>query len=202
MAYTATTWVNRTPPPINATNLNNIETGMAAAHAAALYGRHLWGPLLPSTIGSMAFGTIGLVYLVPIDVRWPITIDQIMYQVGAAQAGNVRMGIYREGAAADSPAGAALVVESASVAQSAINCVQMVPLAIPTALTRGQYFIGLQGDNVLGTFQRSVDAATLFGKQHNNGGAYGAFVNPCPAIAANATVPFFGLRISLNQPVI
>lgn len=32
MAYTKTTWVNDTPPAINATNLNKIETGLDEAH--------------------------------------------------------------------------------------------------------------------------------------------------------------------------
>lgn len=32
MAYTKTTWVNDTTPAINATNLNNIETGVENAH--------------------------------------------------------------------------------------------------------------------------------------------------------------------------
>ena len=31
MAYTKTTWVNGTAPAINATNLNNIETGIDSA---------------------------------------------------------------------------------------------------------------------------------------------------------------------------
>lgn len=34
MAYTPTTWVNNSAPPINATNLNNIEDGIVAAHDA------------------------------------------------------------------------------------------------------------------------------------------------------------------------
>jgi hypothetical protein len=34
MAYTPTTWVNDTTPALNATNLNNLETGVDTAHDA------------------------------------------------------------------------------------------------------------------------------------------------------------------------
>ena len=38
MAYTPTTWENDTTPAINETNLNNMEAGIVAANATALYG--------------------------------------------------------------------------------------------------------------------------------------------------------------------
>lgn len=201
MVYTPTVWQNDQAPALNEINLDNIEQGLIDAHAAALYARYLWGPLLPYLIASQAFGTAGRVYMIPIDVPWRITIDRIIYQVGIVGAGNVRLGIYREGATADSPAGADLVVESASVAQAGVNNIQMVTVA-DTVLTPGQYFSGIQGDNIAGTFYRSLDSGQVIARRYDRGGGYGAFTDPCPAVVADAGLPFLGLRIKENSPII
>lgn len=200
MTYTPTTWVNSTAPPINATNLNKLEQGMIDAHAAALYARYLWTPPLGFPRANQAF-TVGRVYLTPIDVRWPITIDRIIYQVGTTSLGNVRVGLYREGTTADSPAGAALVVESASVAQSAINCIQMVTVA-STVLTRGQYFVAIQAD-AIGSMYADTDAGSSLAFYYPL--VYAAFTDPCPALpplVVNTVNAVLGFRIASNQPVI
>jgi len=200
MVYTRTNWVNDTPPPIDAINLNNMEQGLVDAHATALYARYLWGPLLPRQIASVPFAAAGRIYLAPIDVPRPVTIDRIIYQVGGVQAGNVRLGVYREGATADSSVGADLVVESASVAQAAANYIQMVTVA-DTILTPGQYFPAIQGDNATGTFYKSYGYPGLAIGYYNRAGGYGAFTDPCPALTGISYVLFVGLRIKENLPI-
>jgi len=169
------------------------------SHAAVLKARYLARQMFSLTVASTAFGLAGRVVISPIDASWPMTIDRIIYQVGTTSAGNVRIGLYREGAIADSPQGAALVVESASVAQSTAGYLQMVTIA-DTVLTPGQYFIGLQGDDVLGTFRSSSTGDTIIGSYYDRGGGYGAFTDPCPTITAAAVVPFFMIRIKESHP--
>ena len=172
---------------------------MPRVGAAVLKARYIRGPLLPYGIASTAFGAAGRVWLPPIDVPWPVIIDRIIYQVGATSAGNVRLGLYREGATADSPAGGVLVVESASVAQSTAYYLQMVTIAA-TVLTPGQYFVGIQGSDDSGTFEWSRDDASLLSQWYDVAGGYGAFTDPCPAITKGLIVPFIMLRVKENLP--
>lgn len=169
------------------------------SHAPVLRARYIARQLFSFAVASTAFGTAGRVYMAPIDIYWPMIVDRIIHQVGAVSAGNIRVGIYREGAAADSPAGAALVVESASVAQSPANQIQMVTIA-ETLLIPGQYFVGLQGDDVTGTFWTSSTGIAGIGSYYDRGGGYGAFTDPCPAITATTVIPFMMLRVAQNLP--
>ena len=172
---------------------------MPRVGAAVLKARYIRGPMLPYLIVSSNFGATGRVYLVPIDVLWPVIIDRIIYQVGTTSAGNVRLGIYREGATVDSPLGAALVVESASVAQLTANYVQMVTVA-DTLLVPGQYFVGIQGSDATGTCYLSLDAEGKLANYYDRAGGYGALTDPCPALIAQASTPFFMLRVKENLP--
>ncbi len=172
---------------------------MPRVGAAVLKARYIRGPLLPYGIASSAFGTAGRVWVVPIDVPWPVIIDRIIYQVGSVSAGNVRVGLYREGETVDSAAGADLVVESASVAQSAAGYIQMVTVTA-TILTPGQYFGVIQGSNTTGTYQQSYDSALLFASYYNRTGGYGAFTDPCPTLTGDYITPFLILRVKENLP--
>lgn len=136
---------------------------------------------LPEYTTSSAFGTAGRVFLNQFVVKHPLIIDRLCYQVGLASAGNVRLGVYREGATPESPDGGEVVVESASVAQEAITYFQLVTIA-EIHLERGKYFLGIQGDDVTGTFWtvRSPDGDPCL-RYYDHG--YGAFTDPCSATA-------------------
>lgn len=149
--------------------------------AGILKVRYLWAFMGIAGPATNAFGTAGKVWLVPLDISWPVIVDRILYRVGSTQAGNVRVGIYKEGDTEDSPVGAELVVESASIAQAATNVVQLLTIA-DTVLEPGQYFIGLQGDDTSGTFHRSYDSGKNIATYYNRSGGYGAFTDPCPTL--------------------
>ena len=147
---------------------------------------------------SAVFLVIGRVFISTIDIPRTLTVDRIIYGVGGASNGNVRLAIYGPivpvlGAPPDLPDGSDLVVESASVAQAAANVNQVVTIA-NTLLNRGLYAIGIQGDDVTGTITRIFDSATNF-PRHFNIGAYAAFPDPCPVTIAQASSPRFILRV-------
>lgn len=164
-----------------------------------LRARYLWVTMFSPVEGANAFGIAGKVFIAPLDISWPIIIDRLIYIVGSTSAGGVRLGLYREGATADSPAGAELVVESGSVAQAAASTIQMVTVP-QTVLIAAQYFLAIQGNNVTGTFQRTTDTGLSFGKSYIRGGGYGAFTDPCPAVAT-WEIPIGGVRVVQNLPV-
>ena len=141
--------------------------------------------------GVQAFGTAGRVYLMPLDIPYDVTIDRLFYVVGNASNGNIRMGLYRK-AALDTVDAGVLVVQSASVAQAAINTQQLVTV-VNTVLTPDQYFLAIQGDNVLGTLRRYNpvdDIAQRFDQ------VYGVFTDPCPATVAVDSFDFVsGVRV-------
>ena len=124
----------------------------------------------------------GRVFLVPLQVEVQCHIDTICFVV-TTQAGNVRVGIYRDNG--DTAAGGALVVESASVACGAAGSVQEVAVA-DTELTPGFYWVAIQSDTTTAVLYRGSGAHATSGslrvERFDNGGGYGAFDNPCPAI--------------------
>ena len=111
----------------------------------------------------------------------------------------MRIGIYREGPTIDLPDGGELVAESASVIQVGLATYTLDQIPIPaTILTPGRYYMALQGDDVTGTFIRTVDYTTFIGRYYDHG--YGVFTDPCPVTVLIATVPTFGVRVSQNIP--
>lgn len=160
---------------------------------AADYARYYWG--FPRG-GDAYYGqrpfTANYVFLTPIDIPYTLTIDRLMWWTGTAAAGNMRIGIYAEGAA-DTPAGGALQVESASVAViNARNC-QAVTVA-DTSLTAGQYYIGIMGSNAACNWWGSRDETGDFAYEFNPH-AYGAFPDPCPAVNYYNYIPMLGVRV-------
>ncbi len=150
-----------------------------------------------------AFGAAGRVWLLPIDVCWTVVVDRIVFSVGVNSAGNIRVGIYRSEANPDDPTGEELVVESASVAQAAANVLQYVTIA-DTTLTTGRYWIAVQGSDALGEFFRinlgTTSPANLQAWLYNRAGGYGAFTDPCPALATTNLMPILFLRVAENLP--
>lgn len=142
--------------------------------------------------------TVGRALLAMFALPVPRTVDGIAYVVGGVSAGSVRAGIIGPTAlAADTPQGALVAVESAAVAQGTINSYQLVPLT-PTLLPAGLYYVGLQGSDATGTYQRITNQpqAPALSFQYDRAGGFGAFTSPTPAVTETGTlIP--GLRVRL-----
>ena len=145
------------------------------------YRRWLHTPVIATVFGSTAFGAAGRVFLGQLIVPNTLEIDRIGYQVGTVSAGNIRLGLYREGPTPERPDGGALVVETGSVAQIAVTSLQLIAIP-PTLLRRGRYWTAVQGDDVLGTYYMQRDDAGVIGPFYDH--AYGPFTDPCPVTAA------------------
>ena len=125
-------------------------------------------------------------------------MDAIIYQVGGTSAGNVRAGIYREGAIQDRPDGGRLVAESSSVAQDAAARVQVIMLPSPVVLEPGPYHLAIQFDDVNATFYRVYDTRNLDSRIYDH--TYGPFPDPCPTTSLSLTIPVMMLRVTKNLP--
>jgi len=91
------------------------------------------------------------------------------------------------------------VVETASVAQSGIDYLEMLPIA-DTLLLPGQYFLGIQTDDATATIWRTLDIASDVSWFYDLAGGYGPFADPCPAVALMTWLANSGVRIAQNLP--
>jgi len=144
------------------------------------------------------------VYLVPIEVEARCTVDAIMiYLWQGTVAGNLRVGIYKDGTTPDLPDGGALVVESASVAKAGTWRKQLVTIA-DTVLEPGLYWLAFQSDEATSivSSERAIFGVDPQHRYYDRGGGYGAFTNPCPATTSgNIMCPLMFLRVkSIYQP--
>lgn len=162
--------------------------------------RYLGTPLPLLRLGSVVFGSAGRVWLVPIDVPWRMEIDALIYQTHGTSAGNVRLGLYREGATTDSPAGGNLIAETASVAMEAAHRMAIIPLVSAVTILPGRYWCGIQGDDITGTVWAHNETSATVGKSYDHG--YGAFADPCPALTGRSDFPDLYLRVSSNLGVL
>lgn len=155
------------------------DTGAAWETVPRVYARYIWDVFSPNDrVGNTLFNPVGRVFLVPLQIRSTVTVDRIGFLIDV-QAGNVRVAIYND--SGDTPAGAALVVESASVALGDVSNKQEVNIA-NTRLIPGLYWLAIQGDDIAGGVMRSHVAfgrgGTLQTYRFDNFGGYGAFENP------------------------
>jgi len=131
--------------------------------------------------GSDSMEAAGRVWLSPIEITRTLTVDRIGWKNFGTITGNFRAGIYNDGAAGDTPALAALIIESASVAGTGTQRKQEVTIA-NTRLTPGLYWLAIQGDqsaDTIGAVAWNITiAGTLRGYCFDNAGGYGAFENP------------------------
>ena len=156
------------------------------------YYRWLHTPMLAFSPGPVAFTIAGRVFLSQLIVPKNLRIDRLAYHVGNVSAGNVRLGLYREGPAAELPDGGAVVVETGSVAQVAVERLQLT--VIPsTQLVRGRYWLCVQGDDVTGTYRYQRDDANTIGRAYDH--PYGPFTDPCPATFATSRYPHMVARV-------
>lgn len=158
------------------------------------YFRYIFGHYAVGPVREETFASAGRVFIAPIQVLAPCRIDRIYYHVAGVSGGNIRVGLYEEGGAADSPVGGSLVVESASVGMAGATRVQFVTIA-ETTLTKGLYFTALQGDTVGSKFRAWREDQQQFCVRYDIGG-YGAFTDPCPAVVTHRYSPYMGLRVS------
>lgn len=147
---------------------------------------------------SAAF-TAGRVILAMFELRDDRTIDGIAYVVGATSNGNVRAGIVGPiGLTADAATGAAVVVQSASVAQGSINAPQFITLA-PTLCKAGLYYVALESDSATGTYMRQSNQQQAVGLacSYDRSGGYGALIDPTPTtVEMGSNVPGFRIRLA------
>lgn len=168
--------------------------------SVAFYARWFGTLRAPFAGGSYAGGAAGRTYLGPIEIPWPIIIDRIGYQVGSTSAGNVVLGLYREGDTADSAEGGALVVETSSAAQPAASNFHVVTVS-DTLLVPGLYFAVIEFSDATGTFQRNYDAAQTYYRYYNRVGGYGALTDPCPSLTTFSVGPRMFVRVKTNLPL-
>lgn len=143
----------------------------------------------------------GRVYLIPVEVERKMTIDRICVPLSFPAAGNIRVGVYADNG--DTPVGAALIVESASVAKTQNR--QEVVIA-DTTLEAGLYWFGVQSDEGTTVLISESDSfaigGTLQGHFYDRVGGYGAFTTPCPGVGEfeKATVILSARIKSLARP--
>lgn len=150
-------------------------------------------------MATSSFGVAGLCFMGYLVIPFECTIDQIIYCVGDVSAGNVRAGLYgpiTAGTPPEAPDGAALVIESASVAQIAALSTQHVDITATAITTPGIYWAAVQGSDATGTIYRVNLASTggIHGHGYTRAGGYGAFTNPCPS-TGNDMMLMCGVRV-------
>jgi hypothetical protein len=139
--------------------------------------------------------TAGRVYLAEFEVQTTVTVDQIAWSNLATVAGNLRVGIYGPLVTEETCAGAALIYDSGDIVMSGINTAQAHTFSANKTLTPGRYYLALQSDSSTATFARDnqLVLVTGWGQTYDRSGGYGAFTNPCPAVASSSAV--IGLRL-------
>lgn len=173
------------------------DNGVAWQQEFPHYARYLHDIFTPSGCNNtLALAAAGRVFCAPFQVTYTITIDRIGYVVGGVAAGNVRTGIYNDNG--DTIAGAALVVESASVAVPGANQKHELPI-VATQLPPGLYWLVIQGDdgtNIVARVQNNYAAGgTLTGLRFANFGGYGVFENPQVSALIVQTNPSMLVRV-------
>jgi hypothetical protein len=142
---------------------------------------------------------VGRVLLELIEVPYACTVDAIVVTMGTVQSGNLCCAIYGPvSLTTDTCAGAALVVQSASVAVGAAQTPQVVPIA-STALAAGKYYLALQFDNVTARYSRQANGMQVTGwaQYYDRAGGYGTFTAPCPTVSdTGGNVPGIRLRVA------
>ena len=171
--------------------------GESGVGGYAHHFRYLWYEFAKTSINLKAFmpGPPCRVFLVPINIPVSFTVDRLLYLVNV-QAGNVRLGLYADNG--DAPDGGALIVETASLAMG-VGGNKDEKVVAATMCAAGEYWLAIQGDNAGGSmWQGRITIScggTLFTRQYDLAGGYGAFTNPCPVTAAYPSEsPIMGVR--------
>jgi hypothetical protein len=155
---------------------------------------HHWS--IPSTSGTYTSGTV---YLQLVEIPLDCYVDAIIIANGASVSGNVTVGVYGPVPfTTDTPAGAAVLVQSASTAQAGTGTGQVVTFT-ETFAPKGKYYIAFEIDNSTGTVFRQLNILEVSGWSgtYARGGGYGTLTDPCPAVTlTGSNIPGAVLRVS------
>lgn len=125
-------------------------------------------------------------------------VDQICYIVGATQNGNVTLLIYGPVVTEETIIGASKLIESASTAQGSINSSQCINVTA-TYLTPGRYYVGLQGDNSIGTYMRQSNQTQVSGWGGYDDHVYGSLpATATTTIVTGSAIPALHVRLQVN----
>lgn len=156
-------------------------------------------PYFSGVAATDATPVVGRVFLLQFELYKACTIDGVVVSLGTVSSGNLRVGIYGPVAfTTDTCAGASLVVESSSTAQTATNGPQLISLT-QTSLAAGKYYVALQFDNTTARYSRLTNQNQVDGwsQYYDRSGGYGAFTSPCPTITNSGTnMPSIAMRFS------
>jgi hypothetical protein len=174
---------------VRSDHVHNHPEGLGSQLHHTHYDR-MRATILPPNLVATTNPTEGRVYLLPYIVPFQHTVELIGYVAGAV-AGNCIVGIYADDG--DTPAGGALIVESASVAIPAVAN-HMKELAIAdTQLAAALYWLAIEFDDDSSAF-RDIPAqlvdGTLVAYYYDRAGGYGALTDPCPAVTEQADGPW------------
>lgn len=146
-----------------------------------------YGTLPTGALGSAAFPTINKVIYCPIRIPAPLMVDRFSFGVGAAQSGNVDVGIYTM----ESHLPARRILNTGSTANAGTSGSVQVIDATNTLIGAGAYFLAVTFDNVTAAMQRVAPAVVLCviaGIRYETTGAFGL---PATAAAADAVDAYF-----------
>jgi len=154
-------------------------------------------PDFPFAVTSQA-GTAKRVFLQSVNIQRPCMIVDFMVYIATTSAGkSFRLCIYRDNGA--TPVGGALVYESGNIAatQGARGAT-----AINVWVDAGNYWLGIETEDAIMAFGRTItaqiydNAFVAADGCYYDLGAFGAFTNPCPAIAgASGIRPAMVLKV-------
>lgn len=187
-------------------------------HSHRLYGMHnivlgnpRWHPYfwtdIQGTIANLTnFANIAILHAIYFDA--PMTISQLTCEITVAGGAGtfLRLGLYEDNGG--TPVGGALLFDSGNIDANVIATINAV---IAPALARQKgisTWAALITDSALLTVRRchseigfnEVGAEMMNGCTYNQ--AFGAFADPCPAVAADAAVRFYGfVRVDSVQPL-
>jgi hypothetical protein len=138
--------------------------------------------------------TTGQFVYAEFEIDQPSQIDQLCYITGSVASGNVQMAIYGPVSTRDSIVNAPLVASTSPLAQSGTTAIQCASITTPV-LPVGQYYVGLQGDNGTGTFDREGNVAIPSGWAGFFNDTYGALPSTATTTTNTASpIPGFYVR--------
>jgi hypothetical protein len=141
-----------------------------------------------------SFGTIGRVFLTPVQVPFKCIVDAVMYEVGGTRAGSVRIGLYKV-VSGYKPDGGPLVVQSGSEPQHSAYTWRFIRIP-QTVLEPGLYYLGIMGSNTTGTFGgpmvEGYDAEQPSGRYFDNPAGYAPYPSTCPT-TTKTSINFGGI---------
>lgn len=172
---------------------------MTTVHRANTMFRRFLKPLHWGVVGTSATYTAGTVYLEQIEVPNDLYVDAIVVTNVATVAGNLIVGIYGPVAlGTDDPSGAAVVVQSASTAQSGTSAPQTVTFT-ETRLPKGKYYLAFEVNDATATYNRNTNTRQAVGVTgtYARAGGFGALTDPCPTFTdTGSNMPGMLLRVS------